>query len=139
MDRLTLRKGFLAGTLFLLVLCASAFAAEQQPQKEFGGVGLQVVPTVNGQLVVLGVVSEGPAAAAGLLPGDLIYQVNDFKLQGSEFADVVAKHLWGPIGSDVSLHYLRPGIAGPHTVSLRRTEMQPRLTVSPAVQEQAGD
>jgi len=134
-DRLTWLKVFFVG-LLLLGLCASAFAAEQQPEKEFGGVGLQVVPTVSGQLVVLGVVPDGPAATAGLQPGDLIYQVNNFKLQGSEFADVVAKHLWGPIGSDVSLHYLRPGIVGPHTVSLRRTEMQPRLTVSPAVQEE---
>jgi len=107
--------------------------------EQFGGVGVQVVPTVTGQLVILNVVPDGSAAAAGMMPGDLICQVNDFQLQGSEFAEVVAKHLWGPIGSEVSLHYLRPGIVGPHTVNLRRTKMQPRLTVSPAVQEQGGD
>ncbi len=138
MDRLTWLKT-LAACLLLLVLCGSAFAADPEPQATFGGVGVQVVPTVTGQLVVLNVVPDGPAAAAGVHTGDLIYQVNAFSLKGSEFADVVAKYLWGPVGSEVTLHYLRPGVAGAHSVLLRRTNLAPRLTVSPAVQEQGKD
>jgi hypothetical protein len=44
---------FLLG-LFLLVPLTSASAEEQR----FGGVGLQVVPTITGELVVLNVLDE---------------------------------------------------------------------------------
>ena len=59
--------------LFLLAPGASVFGEEQK----FGGVGLQVVPTITGDLVVLNVLEAAPAAEKGLLPGDLIFQVDD--------------------------------------------------------------
>lgn len=121
--------------VLLSILCAPGLAAGQEAAEEFGGVGLQVVPTVNGQLTVLQVLPESPAAAAGLLPGDLILRVDDFPLLGSEFAVVISEHLWGPAGSSVTLHYLRPGVAGPHSVVLRRTAMTPKITVSPALRD----
>lgn len=100
----------------------------------FGGVGLQVVPTINGNLVVLNVLKEAPAAEQGLLPGDLIFQVDDFQLQGSDFGKVISEHLWGPVGSSVELFYRRPGVAGMSRVRLQRSTIDPRLTVTPTVQ-----
>ena len=100
----------------------------------FGGVGLQVVPTINGDLVVLNVIENAPAARMGLLPGDLIFQVNDFSLQGSDFGKVVSEHLWGPVGSSVELFYRRPGVVGVTRVVVQRSTIDPRLTVTPAVQ-----
>ncbi|PLX79558.1 MAG: hypothetical protein C0614_07770 [Desulfuromonas sp.] len=96
-----------------------------------GGVGLQVVPTVDGELVVLRVVEAGSAARRGLLPGDLIYQVDDFPLTGSDFAKVVAEHLWGPVGSRLMVHFRRPGVAGPLSATLERTLFDRKLTVTP--------
>ena len=102
-------------------------------EASFGGVGLQVVPTIDGELVVLNVLNKAPAAQGGLMPGDLIYRVNDFPLQNSDFGRVVSEHLWGPVGSSVALFYRRPGVAGDRKVVLQRSPIDPRLTVTPTV------
>jgi C-terminal processing protease CtpA/Prc len=120
---------FLLG-LFLLVSVTSVSAEEQR----FGGVGLQVVPTISGELVVLNVLEETPASEKGVLPGDLIFQVDDFPLQGSDFGVVVSEHLWGPVDSQVEIFYRRPGVAGVSRVVLKRSSIDPRLTVTPAAQ-----
>jgi len=133
-DRLIWR-GLLVAGLLLGLLVGSANAAQNASPENFGGVGLQVVPTINGQLVVLQVLPDSPAAAGDLRPGDLVFKVDDFSLQGSEFAAVVAEHLWGPVGSSVTLQFLRPGVAGSHSVTLQRANMTPRLTVTPGVRD----
>ena len=120
---------FLMG-LFLLVPGTSVSAEEQR----FGGVGLQVVPTITGELVVLNVLEKTPASEKGVLPGDLIFQVDDFPLQGSDFGVVVSEHLWGPVDSQVEIFYRRPGVAGVSRVVLKRSSLDPRLTVTPAAQ-----
>lgn len=121
---------FLLLGLFLLVPVTSVSAEEQR----FGGVGLQVVPTITGELVVLNVLEKTPASEKGVLPGDLIFQVDDFPLQGSDFGVVVSEHLWGPVDSQVEIFYRRPGIAGVSRVVLKRSSLDPRLTVTPAAQ-----
>ena len=75
-----------------------------------------------------------PAANKGLQPGDLIFQVDDFPLQGSDFGRVVSEYLWGPVGSTVELFYRRPGVAGVSRATLQRSAIDPRLTVTPSVQ-----
>ncbi len=119
--------GILVTAVFLSV---SAFAEE----KQFGGVGLQGVPTIIGDLVVLNVLENAPAAEKGLKPGDLIFQVDDFPLLGSDFGRVVSEHLWGPVGSFVELFYHRPGVTGVNRVVVQRSTIDPKLTVTPTVQ-----
>lgn len=116
--------------LLLFIFVGGASAENEQ----FGGVGLQVVPTINGELVVLNVLDDTPASEKGLQPGDLIFQVDDFPLNGSEFGVVVSEHLWGPVDSQVELYYRRPGVAGVSRVVLKRFSLDPRLTVTPTVQ-----
>lgn len=120
--------------LCLLFATVSGLVAAEAGSTNYGGVGLQVVPTVTGELVVLRVIEASPAAQRQLKPGDLLLQVDDFKLKGSDFATVVSEHLWGPEGSPVTLLYLRPGVAGTQTVTLTRTALDPQLTVTPSVQ-----
>ena len=119
--------------IFLMVCPASA------DEQVFGGVGLQVVPTINGNLVVLTVLDGAPAAEKGMLPGDLIYQVDDFVLLGSDFGKVVSEHLWGVVGSQVTLHFRRPGVDGEMQLEIVRTVFEPRLTVTPSVQGRTAD
>ena len=114
-----------------IVVFAGPVNAEEQL---LGGVGLQVVPTIDGDLVVLNVLEGAPASEKGMLPGDLIFQVDDFILHGSEFGKVVSEYLWGVVGSRVILHYRRPGVAGKTQVEIVRTSFDPRLTVTPSVQ-----
>lgn len=122
----------LLGALLLLTTTQSttALAAEQQ----FGSVGLQVVPTIRGELVVLNVLAGAPAEKQGLLPGDLIFQVDGFALRGSEFGRVVSEYLWGPVGSNVEISYRRPGLPGEHRLVLQRAALSPQLTVTPTLQ-----
>jgi len=126
-------KRFCAVLAGLLLLFGFVTAFSWAGEEAFGGVGLQVVPTINGDLVILNVLQDTPAASKGMLPGDLIFQVDDFPLQGSEFGKVVSEHLWGPVGSTVELYYRRPGIAGVNKVVLQRTSIEPHLTVTPSV------
>ena len=104
---------------YFLFLAGTASAGE----KDFGGVGLQVVPTIIGELVVLNVVKGAPAVEGGIRPGDLIVQVDDFFLKGSDFTDVVSRILWGEAGTSVTLRYLRPGREGLNSVILRRVPL----------------
>jgi C-terminal processing protease CtpA/Prc len=124
---------FVTPLLLCLFLFGFATGVSAEEQK-FGGVGLQVVPTITGELVVLNVLEKTPASEGGVLPGDLIFQVDDFPLQGSEFGVVVSEHLWGPVDSNVELFYRRPGIAGVSRAVLKRSSIDPRLTVTPAAQ-----
>lgn len=124
------------GLLLLGICCCLAvpgLATAAEASRKLGSVGLQVVPTATGELVVLQVPAATPAAASGIRPGDLIVQIDGFPLAGSEFADVVSHRLWGDEGSQVAIHYLRPGEAGKKLVTLRRAAADPKLTVSPAV------
>lgn len=121
-------------SLLLLYHCAApAILPAAENAGKMGSVGLQVVPIASGELVVLQIPPQTPAAASGIRPGDLITRIDDFPLAGSDFAAVVSQHLWGTEGSRVTIHYLRPGVAGGKSVTLRRAAADPKLTVSPAV------
>lgn len=125
----------LLGFAGLLLFCTVSAVATLAAEEPFGGVGLQVVPTFNGELVVLRVLHQAPAAQGGLQPGDLIYQVDDFPLQGSDFGKVVAEYLWGPVGSSVEIRYRRPGVGGESRAVLERAAIDPRLTVTPTLDQ----
>ncbi|WP_305046282.1 S41 family peptidase [Geoalkalibacter sp.] len=88
------------------------------------GVGLQVVPTVLGELVVLAVVENSPAATAGIAPGDLIVAVDGQTLRGKDFAEVVTQYLWGPAGSSTVLTLKRPGRAGQEQKKIDRVVLK---------------
>lgn len=127
----TRRFGGLVAVLLILLFCGSviSFAGQQR----FGGVGLQVVPVATGDLVVLSVIKDSPAGVGGLKPGDLIVQVDDFPLRGSDFSQVVSRYLWGKAGTKVTLGYFRPGEAGRHAVTLKRVSMNPEAAAPPGV------
>ena len=105
---------------------------------KLGSVGLQIVPTATGELVVLQIPAGTPAASSGMRPGDLIVQVGDYPLAGSDFAEIVSRHLWGAEGSQVIIHYLRPGEKGRKSATLRRGAADPKLTVTPAARNGVG-
>ena len=115
------------------MLPVAALAAGGDNASRLGSVGLQVVPIASGELVVLQVPAGTPAARADIKAGDLIVRIDDFPLAGSEFAEVVAHHLWGVEGSAVTIHFLRPGEGGRKTITLHRAVADPKMTISPAV------
>ena len=135
MSRVTILSALLC-MLYCLGVPGLPGAAENSGK--LGSVGLQVVPTATGELVVLQVPAGTPEASSGMRPGDMIVQIGDFPLAGSDFAKVVSQHLWGPEGSRIVIHYLRPGETGRKTATLKRAAADPKLTVSPAVRNGEG-
>lgn len=122
--------------LVAVVLCGQLLGTPGElcaGERRLGTVGLQVVPAATGELLVLQIPEGTPAAQAGMRPGDMIVQIDEYPLAGSAFADVVAQRLWGEEGSPLVLYYLRPGEAGRKTVTLRRGADAPKLTVTPAM------
>lgn len=117
--------------VFTLLVWPVTLAADEKPG---GSIGLHVVPTATGELVVLNVISGAPAQVAGLLPGDLIVAVDDFTLAGSDFAEVVPRYIWGPVGSSVSIIYMRPGETGRHRLTLKRVGIRKDIAPPPGVE-----
>jgi carboxyl-terminal processing protease len=67
-----------------------------------GGIGVQLmVDPTTGKIVVVNNMG-GPAAKGGILPGDIILQVNDEDVDGAT-AEVVAAKCRGEIGTEVTL------------------------------------
>lgn len=82
------------------------------------GIGVQVKLHEQG-LVVAKVVSGGPAAAAGLLKGDVIVAVNGARLVGFDL-DTASRRITGTAGSPVQLTIVRGGQAATVVTMNRR-------------------
>ena len=67
------------------------------------GIGVQLMmDPASGKVMVLNAVKEGPAANGGVLPGDVIVEVDGVDMQ-SATAEVVAAKCRGDVGSDLNL------------------------------------
>jgi carboxyl-terminal processing protease len=67
------------------------------------GIGVQLIADpATGKILVLNVIPDGPAAKGGILPGDVIFQVDYDDMSGST-AEVVAAKCRGETGTEVTL------------------------------------
>jgi len=98
-----------------------------------GSIGTAVVPTAVGYLVVLQVIKGSPADRKGILPGDLIIEVNGLDLKGSDFSKVVKEQLWGKAGTEIDLKILRPGKEGVTAFRLTRAKLAEKPAELPGV------
>ncbi len=85
----------------------------------YSGVGIEVRPQEDGGLLVVEVVSGGPAKAAGLLAGDRIVGVDGTSVLDLPKGEVVHR-IRGPRGEAVQLEVLRVGVEGSLTFSVVR-------------------
>jgi len=119
-----------------VILSAALLLVAAHPIEDLGtaGIGLQVVPTERGEVVVLAVLEKSPAMEAGLKPGDLILKIDGFQLQGTDFEQVTNTLLRGDGGSNVTLVYQRPGVSGTYSVSVTRRMLMVPAKVIPGVE-----
>lgn len=102
---------FVYGATESLDKYSSFVPQEPAPQPSAGledhvvGIGVQIKPHDDG-VVVVSPLRGGPAAEAGLLPGDLIVSVNGRKLSGKSL-DYAADLIGGPVGTPVLLGIVR--------------------------------
>ncbi len=121
--------------LVLVIFCVLTFSSPSiAAEKEFGSIGAQVVPTATGEVVVLQLIENAPAAIAGLLPGDLIVRIDGRSLNGLDFRSVTRDYLWGFVGEPVTLHWLRPGEPGERSAELVRVKVDAEALRHPDVQ-----
>ena len=107
-----------------LLLTQTAFAGDRP-----GSLGIQVVPISTGELAVLHVIDDSPAMQSGLLPGDLIIEVGQLSMRGSDFDQVTKSSLWGEVGTEVALVWLRPGAADKMQATIRRVAITDKLKI----------
>lgn len=79
----------------------------QELEGKFGGIGVQF-SMQNDTVHVVSVVSGGPSAKLGILPGDRIIEVNDSTIAGVKLStDKIMSQLRGDIGTKVKVTILR--------------------------------
>jgi carboxyl-terminal processing protease len=99
------------------------------------GVGLEV-KSRDGQLVVVTPIAGGPAARAGLRPGDVIVSVDGEPVDGASVDDAILR-LRGEPGTTVVVTALREG-AGPTPVSLQRGPVHVQSVMATALADDYG-
>ena len=84
----------------------------------YSGVGIEV-SAATGSIVVVAPIDGGPAAAAGIVAGDVIFSVDGMPVSGADLDDTIDR-MRGPAGTPVTLGILREGQPDAVLVELRR-------------------
>ena len=100
-------KYFVFFLVILLFPLSLSFAANGI--STFGGIGIDGVPQVNGEILVRQLVAGGPADLSGIRIGDVITHIGSKPLRAGNFQQVVKQQLRGRIGTKVRLTVRRPG------------------------------
>lgn len=85
---------------------------------EFGGLGIEVTME-DGVIKVVSPIDETPAAKAGILPNDLIVELDGKQVYGMTL-DEALSIMKGPKGTDITLTIVRDGVSDPLTFKLTR-------------------
>lgn len=117
-DEKALRDGMLDGMLKALDDPYSCYYNEEElvsmmetTQGEYVGIGVSVSQNVNtGLITILKPYKGAPGAEAGLLPGDVLYKINDQEITTMELDSVVGL-IRGEEGSTVKITVYREGEA----------------------------
>ena len=97
--------------------------SEQNMQGSFGGIGITLATSGN-TLSVGEVTPDGPAAAAGILAGDVIVAVDGRKTEGMSTSAAVSL-IRGQEGTTVVLTMAREGWSAPKDLTLTRAIIRP--------------
>ncbi len=85
---------------------------------EFGGLGIEV-SMEDGLIRVISPIDDTPAQRAGILPGDLIFRIDDKSVKSMELDESI-KLMRGKPGTDIELSIIREGNKEPLIIHLKR-------------------
>jgi len=89
----------------------------------FEGIGATVRLNEEGYLVIVQPFEEQPAAKAGVLPGDIILEVDGTPIQGMDIYQAISR-IRGPAGTEVQLLIQRLGEEEPFLVTIVRGKIE---------------
>jgi carboxyl-terminal processing protease len=85
---------------------------------QFGGLGVEIIMEED-LIKVVSPIDDTPAARAGIMANDLIYEIDGKPVQGMTQDEAVEK-MRGPVGTDVNISVLREGVTDPIEFTLTR-------------------
>ncbi len=85
---------------------------------EFGGLGIEV-SMEDGLIRVISPIDDTPAQQAGILPGDLIFRIDDKPVKTMELDESI-KLMRGKAGTNIKLSIIRKGRKEPLFINLKR-------------------
>jgi carboxyl-terminal processing protease len=88
----------------------------------FNGIGAYI-SVENQQLMIIAPIADSPAEAAGILPGDVILEVDGEPVAEMSLAEAIIK-IRGPEGSTVSLLILHEGESEPEIIEVTRARVE---------------
>ncbi len=100
-------------------------AFEESTTGRFGGLGIYINVNKDGRVVVIAPIEDTPAWKAGILPGDVIYEVDGIPCEFAN-ADAAVRSLKGEVGTTVELAVLHEGATNTILISIDRAEIQIR-------------
>lgn len=99
-------------------------ALEESSKGIYSGIGASVSQDVTtGVISVVKPFVTGPAYEAGLLPGDILYKVNDVEVTGMDLTEVVSR-IKGKEGTNAILTVIREGNKEPMEFSIPRRTIE---------------
>lgn len=91
---------------------------------EYSGIGAAMMQNVQtGEITITTVYEDSPAEKAGLLEGDILYQVDDHKIEDQDTSEVVS-WIKGEEGTEVKLSVYRGEDREEHTLTAVREKIQ---------------
>ena len=95
---------------------------KESMEGEFVGIGIQY-QVLSDTVYVVKLIKDGPAAKAGLLPGDRIVKVNNTPLSVGQSASSVSKLFRGSKGSRLSVSVLRGNSSPEQVLTIKRNSV----------------
>jgi len=107
---------------------ADANSSLNEPLLQYGGVGMLLQPLQSGDVFVLQVFKGTPADKAGVLVGDVITGVDDWRVAGDDAMNQVTQRVRGVVGTVVKLT-LRDPEGKERTLEMPRAQIDLRPSV----------
>lgn len=90
---------------------------------ELEGIGAELTEAEGGLLTVVATLPGTPAEKSGLLPGDILYKINDESVEGMSLYNAVQK-IRGPKNSEVTIMVYRKSEKDPLSFTIKREEIK---------------
>lgn len=99
--------------------------SNRKSEGHYSGIGVQVTQdTEGGDVSIVNVYAGGPAAEAGIQPGDILKTVDGTDVSGIALDSLAADYILGEDGTELTLTLYRPSSEETYTCTLTRRDVE---------------